>query len=146
MAWIHNDFMLSSFKQMTLLFKSIHNGYKFFIMNLIINLCKIYKNKSQEDEEDCPFKLWEYNTNYKVISVCFLNKRFGRVYVNQSWDSCEKNLQNLKGINNFNSPQKRLIILSQMNKRGHYWRILGNETWIKVSKSKKIGHFKQNFK
>jgi hypothetical protein len=43
----------------------------------------------------------------------------------------------LKGIINFNSPKKRLILLSQTNKRGHYWRILGNKMLIKVSKSKK---------
>jgi hypothetical protein len=43
----------------------------------------------------------------------------------------------LKGIFSFNSPRKRLILPSQSNKRGHYWKILGNETSIKVGKSKK---------
>ncbi len=38
MVWIHNDFMLSSFKQMTRILKGIHDSYKFFIMNFIINL------------------------------------------------------------------------------------------------------------
>jgi hypothetical protein len=43
----------------------------------------------------------------------------------------------LKGIINFHSPKKRLILLSQTNKRGHYRRILGNKMLIKFSKSKK---------
>jgi hypothetical protein len=40
MVWIHSDFMSSSFKQMMPLLQSIHNGYKFFIMNLVINFRK----------------------------------------------------------------------------------------------------------
>jgi hypothetical protein len=46
----------------------------------------------------------------------------------------------LKGIISFNSPRKRLILLSQPNKRGHCWRIVGNEMSIKVSKSKKTSN------
>jgi hypothetical protein len=57
--------------------------------------------------------------------------------MNQKWDSHEKNLQRLKGIINFNSLRKKLILLNQLNKKGHYWRIVGNETFIKVGKSKK---------
>jgi hypothetical protein len=38
MVWIQNDFMLNSFKQMTPFLKGIHDGYKLFIMNFIINL------------------------------------------------------------------------------------------------------------
>jgi hypothetical protein len=30
-----------------------------------------------------------------------------------------------------------LILLSQLNKRGHYWRTVGNETLIKIGKSNK---------
>ncbi len=40
MVWIHKDFMLNYFKQMLPLFKSIHDGYNFFIMNIVINLHK----------------------------------------------------------------------------------------------------------
>jgi hypothetical protein len=43
----------------------------------------------------------------------------------------------LKYIISFNSPIKRLILPSQLNKRGHYWRIVGNETLIKIGKSNK---------
>ncbi len=57
--------------------------------------------------------------------------------MNQEWGSCERNFQKLKGIINFNSPRKRLIFLSQLNKRGHYWKIVGNVMLIKVGKSKK---------
>jgi hypothetical protein len=43
----------------------------------------------------------------------------------------------LKNIVNFNPPRKRLILLSQTSKKGHYWKIMGNEMLIKVSKSNK---------
>jgi hypothetical protein len=49
MVWIHNDFMLSSLKQMTPFLKGIHDGYNFFIMNLIINLHKKKLMKTKVD-------------------------------------------------------------------------------------------------
>jgi hypothetical protein len=48
MVWIHNDFMLNSFKQMKPLFKNIHDVLKLFIMNLVANIYKkiLWKWKS----------------------------------------------------------------------------------------------------
>jgi hypothetical protein len=57
--------------------------------------------------------------------------------MNKKWDSCEKNLQRLENIVNFNSLGKRLIFLNQTSKKNHYRKIMGNETLIKVGKSKK---------
>jgi hypothetical protein len=82
-----------------------------------------------------PF-LGEFNVHLPK-NVHLQNKRFGRVRMNQEWGNCERNLQRLKNIINFNSPRKRLVLFSQSNKKGHYWRIMGNETSIKVDKSKK---------
>ncbi len=50
----------------------------------------------------------------------------------------KKNLQKLKAIINFNSPTKRLILHSQLSKRGRYWKIVGNEI------QENIGHFEQS--
>ncbi len=57
--------------------------------------------------------------------------------MHQKWGSCERGFQRLKGIFSFNSLGKRLILLSQMNKRGHYHGIVCNESLIEVSKPKK---------
>jgi hypothetical protein len=139
MVWKHNDFMLSSFKQVMPFLQNIHDGYKFFILNLVIIFCKrkLTRTKVNKMKKIFFYKLWEHNTYCKVESVCLQNKRFGRVYINQTWGGCERSLQRLKGIINFNSLRNKLIFFSQPNKRGHYWRIMGNETSIKVDKSKK---------
>ncbi len=73
MVWIHSDFILKIFKQMMPLFKGIHDGYKFFIMNLVINLCKkkITKMEIDKMKKIVFFKLWEHNTYYKVENVRF---------------------------------------------------------------------------
>jgi hypothetical protein len=67
--------------------------------------------------------------------------------MNQEWGRHEINLQRLKNIISFNSPKKRLIVPNQLNKKGHYYIIVGKETSIKVNKSKKnIGHFEYKLK
>jgi len=43
-------------------------------------------------------KLWEHDAYYKVESVHFQNKRFGRVYTNQEWRSGERSFQRLKKL------------------------------------------------
>ncbi len=136
---IHIDFMLSSFKKMASLLKIIHNGLKFFIMNLVINLHmrKHTRVETNKMKKIIFSKLWEHNTYCKVKSIHFQNKR---VCKNQGRGNHERSFQRLKGIISFNSPRKRLILLSQPNKRGHCWRIVGNEMSIKVSKSKKTSN------
>jgi hypothetical protein len=62
--------------------------------------------------------LGEHNTYYKVGSVRFQDKKFGRVCMNKKWGSHERSFQKLKGIINFNSPRKRLILHSQPSKKG----------------------------
>ncbi len=108
-------------------------------MNLVINLCKekLTRTKIDNMKKIVFSKLWKHNTYCKIGSICFQNKKFKRVCTNQEWGSHEKNLQRLKYIISFNSPIKRLILPSQLNKRGHYWRIVGNETLIKIGKSNK---------
>jgi hypothetical protein len=71
MVWIHIDFMLNSFKQMMPLFQSTHNGYKFFIMNFVINFRKkkLMRLKVDRMKKIVFFKLWEHNIYYKVESV-----------------------------------------------------------------------------
>jgi hypothetical protein len=84
MVWIHSDFVLSSFKQMTPFLKGIHGDYKFFIMNFIINLYrkKLMQTKVNRMKKFVFSKLWKYgafswawkklilwhknNQNYKV--------------------------------------------------------------------------------
>jgi hypothetical protein len=57
--------------------------------------------------------------------------------MNQKWGNCERSLQRLKGIFNFNSLGKRLILPSQMSKNGHYCGIICNESPIKDGEPKK---------
>ncbi len=64
MVWIKSDFMLNIFKQMRSLLKSIYNGYKLFIMNLVINFCK---RKLTRMEVNCLFqivKMWRLLQNW----------------------------------------------------------------------------------
>jgi hypothetical protein len=56
--------------------------------------------------------------------------------MNQKWGSHERGFQRLKDIFSFKSPEKRLILLSQTSKRGHYCGIMCNELLIKVGKPK----------
>jgi len=58
--------------------------------------------------------------------------------MNQKWGSREGGLQILKGIFNFNSLGKMLILPSQMSKRGDYCGIMCNESSIKIGKPKKM--------
>ncbi len=113
--------------------------YKLFIMNLTVHLFNNFFTKTKADimKKIIFSKLWKYGTYYKVENVCHENKRFGKVYMNRKCSSCEKKIQKLKGVINFNSPRKRFIFFNQMNKRGQYWRIFGNEKSIKNGKSKK---------
>jgi hypothetical protein len=108
-------------------------------MNLIINLCerKLTRIETNTMKFFAFSKLWEYGAYCKVKSTCLQDKRSGRAYMNQEWGSHERSFQILKKIINFNSPRKKLILLNQSNKKGHYWRIVGNEISIKVGKSKK---------
>jgi hypothetical protein len=112
---------------------------KKFIMNIIINFCKkrLVRMKVDRMKKIIFSKLWEYDIYYKVESVHLQDKRFGRVFVNQKWGSHEIILQRLKNIIDFNSPVKRLILFCQTSKKGHHWKISGNEMLIKVSKSDK---------
>ncbi len=48
-----------------------------------------------------------------------------------------KKIQSSESIFYLNSPWKRLILPSQMSKRSHYCKIMGNETSIKVGNPKK---------
>jgi hypothetical protein len=82
-------------------------------------------------------KLWKYNAYCKIGSICFHDQRFGRVCMNQKSNKCERSLERLKGVISFNFLRKMLILPSEPNNRWHYWRIMGNETPIKVNKSKK---------
>ncbi len=59
--------------------------------------------------------------------------KFAWIKVGQLWEK----IQSSEGIFYFNSPWKRLILLSQTSKRNYYCKIVGNETSIKVEKSKK---------
>jgi hypothetical protein len=63
--------MLNSFKQMTPLLKNIHNGYKLFIMNIVINLHnkKIMKTKVSKMKKIVFSKLWKHDTFYKIKNV-----------------------------------------------------------------------------
>jgi len=63
---------------------------------------------------------------------------FGRVCMNKKEGNHKKNLKKLKAIINFNSPTKRLILHSQLSKRGHNGKIVGNEI------QENIGHFEQS--
>jgi hypothetical protein len=57
--------------------------------------------------------------------------------MNQKWGNCEGGLQRLKGIFSSNSLGKRLILLSQISKRGHYHGIMCNESPIEVGEPNK---------
>jgi hypothetical protein len=111
----------------------------YFIMKLIINLRgrKFTRIEIDRMKKIVFSKLWKCGAYGKVKSIHLQDKRFGKVYMNQKWGSCERNLQRLKSIINFNSSKKGLIVPSQLSKRGHYWKIVGNETSIKVNKFKK---------
>ncbi len=108
-------------------------------MNLIVHLFKKKFTKTKADimKKIIFSKLWKYGAYYKVENIRHENKRFGKVYMNRKCSNCEKKIQKLKGVINFNSLRKMFIFWNQMNKRGHYWRIFGNEKSIKNGKSKK---------
>jgi hypothetical protein len=57
--------------------------------------------------------------------------------MNQKWGNCEKKIQRLEDIINFNSLKERLILPNQMSKKGHYCKIVANEMPIKIGESKK---------
>ncbi len=59
------------------------------------------------------------------------------VQMNQGWGSHERNLQRLKDSFIFYSSCKRLILLKQMNKGGHYHGTMYNEKLVEFNKSKK---------
>jgi hypothetical protein len=65
-------------------------------------------------------KLGEDNAYCEVGNVHPQNKRFGGVCMNQKWGSGERSLHMLKGITNFKSLRKKLILPRQPSKRGHY--------------------------
>ncbi len=102
----------------------------------------ICDDKLKSRQKQCPpnltsiSKLWKYDTYYKVKNICLQNKSFGKVYMNKKWGNCEINLQKLKSVISFDFPRKRLILPNQSSNKGHYWRIMGNETLIKINKSK----------
>jgi hypothetical protein len=83
------------------------------------------------------FKFWEHSAYYKARNIRLQNKRIIMVCMNQKWGNCEKKFQRLKDIISLNSAKKRSIYPSQSSKKGHYWRIVGNEMLIKVNKYKK---------
>jgi hypothetical protein len=111
----------------------------FFIMNLVVNIYrkKLMKTKINRVKMIFFSNLWKYDAYCKVKSIYLLYKMFGKVCVNLEWGNCEKNLEVSKGIISFNTLRKKLILLSQTSKKGHYWKIMGNAMLIKVSKSKK---------
>ncbi len=132
-------FHVELIKQMAPLLKGSMMIKKKCIMNIIINLHKrkLTKTKVDKMKKIIFSKLWKHVPYYKVRNLRFQNKRFGKVWMNQECGGHERSFQRLKNINNFNSPRKRLILLGQLSKKGHYWIIMGNEMSIKVGKSKK---------
>jgi hypothetical protein len=56
--------MLSSFKQMTPLLESIHDGKKFIMINFIINFSRRELTRTEVDKlkKNVFSKLWEYDT------------------------------------------------------------------------------------
>jgi hypothetical protein len=57
--------------------------------------------------------------------------------MNKKWGNCEGSLQRLKCSFNVNSLRKRLILPSQMSKRGDYRGIMCNELSIEIGESQK---------
>ncbi len=72
----------------------------FLIMNLVINFHtkRLTRTKNNRMKKIVFSKLWEHDAYYKVESVHFQNKRFGRVYTNQEWRSGERSFQRLKKL------------------------------------------------
>jgi hypothetical protein len=70
---------------------------------------KTYEN---ENQTYIYFKLWKYNTYFKVRSICLQNKWSRRIHMNKKWSNCERNLQRLEGVVSFNSLWERLIFVS----------------------------------
>ncbi len=79
MVYIHNEFMLSSFKQM--MPQKASTMAKFFITNLIINLYmkKFTRTEANRMKKIIFSKLWEHNNYPKINNVHLQDKRFGRV-------------------------------------------------------------------
>ncbi len=97
--------MLSFFEYIMPLLNNINDGQKFFVMNLIIdfNKGKFMKAKVDMMKKIVYSKLWKCDTYCKIRNICLQDKWFGKVYMNQKWGSCDKNLQRLEGVVNFNS-------------------------------------------
>jgi hypothetical protein len=135
---------------MTPLLKGIHDGYINYlswILQFIFSRKKLRKQKLTSWRRFIFSKLWKYGAYCKVENVHHENKRFGKVCMNREWNSREWSFQKFKGVINFNSLRKRFILLNQMNKKSHHWKIFGNEKSIKNGKSKKnIGHLEQKLK
>jgi hypothetical protein len=51
-------------------------------------------------------KLWKYDASYKVGSIYFQEKKFGRVCMNQKWGECERSFKNWKTLST-STPQKK---------------------------------------
>jgi len=70
---------------MTPFLKAIHNGYKFFIMNIVINLCrkKLMKVEADMIKKIVFSKLRMHNAYRKIGSVRLQDRRFGKVCMNQ---------------------------------------------------------------
>jgi hypothetical protein len=107
---------------MTPIFKGIHNGQKFFVMNIIIDFEKeiFIRMKVNMMKKIVFSKLWEYNTYYKILNGCFSDKWFKRLRMNKKWGNCERSLQRLESTINFNSLGEKLILSNQTNMNGHY--------------------------
>ncbi len=65
--------------------KAIHNGYKIFIMNDVINLRmkKLMKMEADMMKNIVFSKLGVHNAYHKIGRVRLQNKRFGKVCMNQ---------------------------------------------------------------
>jgi len=70
---------------MTLLFKSIHDGQKFVVMNLMVdfNKGKLMKMKVDRMENIIFSKLWKCDACCKMINIYLQDKWSKRVCINQ---------------------------------------------------------------
>jgi hypothetical protein len=99
---------------MTLILKGIHEGQKLFVMIPVVdfNKKKLMKAKIDMMKKIVFFELWKCDAYCKIKNICLQDKWSRKVFMNKKWGSCEKNLQRLESIINFNSPRKRLILLN----------------------------------
>ncbi len=90
--------MLSYFKQMMPFLKNIHDGKKFLIMNLIVNLGRREFTKMEVDMmKKIVFSMCG-STMFNVKSEVFVSKtkRFHKIYMYQEWVVVKKTFKDWK--------------------------------------------------